>query len=240
MTALTTALPRETVPVLVLKFARLELGALARRAARALGVHRPVPLDPDDLAIPDSALCRAATSLAQRVESPMLFNHSLRTYLFGTAVGRHLGMRWDAELLLLAAVLHDLGLAPEYDGPGSFEVEGARVARDFLLRQGMTPERAARVHEAIALHSAVGIAESREPELALVHYGAGLDVIGFHAEDVAPETRDAIVARWPRHGFKHQFTTLLRDQSRRKPRCHIAGHVGLGFAKKIARAPFPE
>ena len=62
----------------------------------------------------------------------------------------------------------------------------------------------------------------------------------YRAEDVAPETRAAIVARHPRHGFKRDFTALVLDQAARKPDCHIAGHVGLGFARKIATAPFTE
>jgi cyanamide hydratase family protein with HD domain len=237
---LTTELARTPAPVLILRFMGLELEALLRRCARALGVNHPRALPLAELTIPDSAYCRAATALAQKLESPMLFNHSMRTYLFGTAVGRHIGLRPDPELLYLSAILHDLGLVPEHDHPESFELNGARAAHDFLRREGLDEERAARVHEAIALHSAVGIAGSGTPELALVHFGAGLDVIGFHAEDVAPQTRDAIVTRWPRHQFKQEFEKLLVDQAQRKPACHIAGHVRLGFSRKIAAAPFAE
>jgi cyanamide hydratase family protein with HD domain len=237
---LTTELTRTPVPILLQRFARLELGGLLRRSARALGIRRPAALTLADLPLPDSAYCRAATALAQRIESPMLFNHSMRTYLFGTAIGRHLGLEADPELLYLASILHDIGLTAAHDGPDSFELEGARAAREFLLREGLNEERAARVHEAIALHAAVGLAGRGAPELALVHYGAGVDVIGFRAEDVAPSTRAAIVARYPRHRFKREFAVLIAQQARRKPRCHIAGHHALGFNRKIAAAPFAE
>ena len=211
-----------------------------RRTARALGVNRPVPMQLDDLTIPDSQLARDATALAQGCEPRFLFNHSVRSYLFGLAVGKHLGLQPDVELLYLAAILHDIGLVPEYDRDGSFELNGARAAREFLVNNDMATARADLVHEAIALHAAVGIAGSREPEIALMHYGAGVDVIGFRAEDVAMETRQAVLADWPRASFKSEFAKLVEDQSTRKPECHIAGHYRLGFNGKIAAAPFAE
>jgi len=237
---LTTTLPRTPAPLLVLRFARLEIEGMFRRIARGLGVNRPRALSLDELNIPDSKYTRAATALARRIESPMLFNHSLRAYLFGTVIGRHLGWRPDPELLYLGAILHDLGLVAANDGDGSFEVNGARAARDFLLGEGMAPGAADMVHEAIALHASVGIAGAREPEIALVHFGSGCDVIGFHAEDIADATRDAIVARHPRQHFKRDFPPLIADQAARKPGCHIAGHVALGFARKILAAPYAE
>jgi hypothetical protein len=31
-----------------------------------------------------------------------------------------------------------------------------------------------------------------------------------------------------------------QDQARRKPQCHIVGHVGVGFLRKMNSAPFDE
>ncbi len=231
---------RTATPLLILRFARLELGSLGRRVARALGINRPMAISLEDLAIPDSQLVVQATTLARSCEPVFLFNHSVRTYLFGSAIAKHLDLRPDPELLYLASILHDVALTPEYDREGSFEVNGADTAREFLLSKELTAERADLVHEAIALHSAVGIAGNREPEIALVHFGAGVDVIGFRSEDVAVPTRNAIVESWPRAGFKEYFAQLIADQATRKPDCHIAGHFGLGFNGKIAAAPFSE
>ena len=237
---LTESLSRTPTPTLILRFMGLELGTLVRRTARALGINRPRAISTADLAIPDSALADEATALARGCEPDFLFNHSVRSYLFGVAVGKQLELKPDRELLYLAAILHDLALTPRYEGEGSFEVNGARAAREFLVEAGLPGERADLVHEAIALHSAVGIAGSREPEIALVHFGAGVDVIGFRGEDVAKETRQHIVTQWPRENFKEHFARLIEEQALRKPDCHIAGHFGLGFNKKIQGAPFSE
>lgn len=96
------------------------------------------------------------------------------------------------------------------------------------------------VHEAIALHAAVGKASKMAPEIALVHFGAGMDVVGFRAEDLATDTVRHIVDAYPRHGFKKAFSEALEVEVRRKPSSHMAGHIGLGFLRKIQSAPFAE
>lgn len=40
----------------------------------------------------------------------MFVNHCLRTYAWGMILGAHDGLRPDAELLFVAALLHDLAL----------------------------------------------------------------------------------------------------------------------------------
>ena len=80
------------------------------------------------------------------------------------------------------------------------------------------------MHEAIALHAAVGKADKGSVEGKLVHFGAGVDVMGFRAEDISPSTREAIVNVWPRCNFKADFTHVLEEQVKAKPDCHIAGH----------------
>ncbi|MCB9662295.1 MAG: HD domain-containing protein [Sandaracinaceae bacterium] len=237
---LTHDLPPPPIALLATRFARAELAALGRRTQRALGFRRPQDIELAALGVPDSAIAQQATEIARAAEPAYMFNHSVRTYLFGLAIGEHLGLRADREVLYVASVLHDLALAPGHDGPESFELEGARKAHDIALDAGMDQTRAALVHEAIALHTSVGIADKREPEVALVHFGAGLDVIGFHAEDVSAATRRAIVEAWPRHAMKEAFAQRLETEVAHKPGCHFRGHARLGFAMKVRQAPFAE
>ena len=237
---LTTELPPPPLGLLAARFARAEIGGLSRRALRALGWRRPRTLDLNALEVPDSPLATRATELARQAEPAYMFNHSVRTYLFGLAVSQHLEMNIDREVAYVAAILHDLALAPDHGGPESFELGGARAAHAFAVGQGMDAARAALVHEAIALHTSVGIAHRRAPEIALVHFGAGLDVIGFRAEDVADATKHAIVAAWPRAGMKEAFIERLDREVAEKPTCHFRGHARLGFAMKVKLAPFAE
>ena len=238
---LTTSLSRTSTPVLLSRFARLEIGGLARKLARAFGYNKPGFIELEEIKIPDSELAKQATSMVEAVSPLFVLNHSIRTYCFGVALARHLHIKADMEVFYLAAIMHDLGLvAPHDEAEGSFEVVGAKLAHDFLQQQGLENEKADLVHEAIALHSSVGIADKLDAEIQLVHYGAGIDVIGFRSEDVSAQTREAIVNAYPRHDFKKGFISLLDKQVAAKPQCHIAGHHALGFAGKIQSAPFSE
>ena len=237
----TQSLSRTSTPVLISRFARLEIGGLGRKIARAFGYNKPANIAIDDINIPDTQLVKEATDMVEACSPLFLLNHSIRTYCFGVALAKHLHINADWELFYLAAIMHDLGLVTPHDKKeGSFEVVGANVAQEFALEKGLAQDKAELVHEAIALHSAVGLAHKREPEIALVHYGAGIDVIGFRAEDISAQTREAIINAYPRHQFKEEFKTLVEQQVEHKPQCHIAGHYGLGFAGKIDAAPFSE
>jgi len=236
----TTKLPRVAPAILISRFIRSDLDSLLRKAARGVGISVPTNYSVADLRIPDSALAVQATRLVAELSSPVLFNHTIRTYLFGEAMGRRGRLKYDRELFYLASVLHDLGLTPTHNGSDSFELEGARAAHAFLRARGLPDEKADLVHEAIALHSSVGIASKKVSEIALVHFGAGMDVFGYRAMDLAPKTIEHIVEAYPRLEFKDALVNILEDEVRRKPQSHIAGLVGLGFCKKIKCGPFCE
>src|SRR5262245_37660152 len=62
------------------------------------------------LVIPDSLLAKEATDILREHSTDLLFNHSIRVYLFATEQGRQRKLRFDPELLYVAAAFHDLGL----------------------------------------------------------------------------------------------------------------------------------
>jgi hypothetical protein len=57
--------------------------------------------------IPDSKLAKGATELVRQYETEMLFNHSVRVYLFGALKGVRHDMKFDRELLYIAALFHE-------------------------------------------------------------------------------------------------------------------------------------
>src|ERR1700749_5312259 len=86
-----------------------------------------------ELLIPDSVLAKEATDLLREHSTDLLFNHSMRVYLFAAEQGRQRKLRFDAELLYVAAAFHDFGLIKKFSSPDErFEVDGANAARQFL------------------------------------------------------------------------------------------------------------
>ena len=59
--------------------------------------------------LPDSQIAREATELVRQHEPEILFNHSVRVYVFGSMKGTRQNIKFDPELLYVAALFHDLG-----------------------------------------------------------------------------------------------------------------------------------
>src|SRR5262245_6481858 len=143
---------------------------------------------------PDSALCRRATELVAELSPPFLFNHCVRTFLFGDALGKRDSLKYDRELLYLSALLHDLGLTDSIARGGQrFEVEGADRARAFVAEHGPPDDKADIVWDAIALNTSFGIALRKGSEVALTHLGASADFLGTRLADIGPRTVDQIL-----------------------------------------------
>jgi hypothetical protein len=129
--------------------------------------------------MPDSALCQAATELAQRVSEPFLFNHVMRSCVYAECLGRQRKERYDRELLYVATLLHDLGLTTLAPLRERFEVEGADLAKEFLATQGMSEAALDLAWDAIALHTTAGIPIRKHPVISLCHLGTACDIRGL-------------------------------------------------------------
>ncbi|WOF75785.1 HD domain-containing protein [Parvibaculaceae bacterium PLY_AMNH_Bact1] len=221
-------------PTIIRRILMSELRGARHRLALRLGLKRLHDAVPEDWQAPDSALARQARGYAEVLCSPMLVAHSERTYCFGALLAARDGLKLDKELFYLGCILHDLGLSDAHqDDPGSFEWVGAGLARTFCLNNGVPENKADLVHDAIAFHSSVGVVHKCAPELAFVHFGAGLDLLGSRLEDVPKTDLSAILERYSRDSFASEFGGCLHHQAACKPTSHIAGPVGIGFADRI-------
>lgn len=173
---------------------------------------------------PDTAICVAATELARRHSPPFLFHHVMRSFAFGRAAGALQGAKYDEEVLYLGAVLHDLGLVDEFVRQDRFEIDGADAAADFLSRQGYSDRKIAVIWDAIALHTTLAVPQRKQPEIALVQLGAGIDVGAVPRSLLAPEAVEIILAEYPRLGFKTAMLAAMGAVIRRKP---MTGMVNL-------------
>lgn len=63
----------------------------------------------------------------------------------------------------------------------------------------------------------LGIASRKSSEIALTHFGIGMDVFGFRAKDIAPETVEMVIETYPRLGCNHALVDLVVSQINQKP-----------------------
>ena len=191
-----------------------------------------------DMPVPDSALAARARELIGDVAEPFLVNHSVRAYAFAVELARHDDLRFDAEVLYVSAVLHDIGLVPAYDLGGCFELDGAIAAETLALDAGQTPDRARAIHDAIALHMLETLPPDPASEVRLLWDSTGTDVTGYRFTDIRPAVIPGLLAAYPRLDFKRDFAALFTDQAARKPTCRVAEMVTAGKLEAIAQAPF--
>ncbi|WP_342332399.1 HD domain-containing protein [Pedobacter sp. FW305-3-2-15-E-R2A2] len=169
------------------------------------------------ISIPDSSIASQATELLLTHGTEFIYNHSLRVFLFASLNGKRNQINYDAELLYVSSVFHDLGLVPHYSSADKrFEVDGANAARDFLKSHGLPAASQQLVWDTIALHTTIGIAEHKESEVALLYSGVGLDVMGEGYEHLSAENREAIVTAFPRNNFKEKIIPTFFDGFKHK------------------------
>jgi hypothetical protein len=205
------------------------------------------------LAIPDSSLAKEATDILREHSTDLLINHSIRVYLFGAEQGRQQKLRFDPELLYIAAAFHDLGLTKKFSSQHErFEVDGANAARQFLIAHNIPEGHVQTVWEAIALHTTPGVTQHMQPEVALIYSGVALDVLGKGFDQFPSELRDEIVARYPRKNFKKDFLPAYFAGFAHKPGttygtvnaaiCErlIPGYKSPNAYDLISASPFPD
>jgi len=205
------------------------------------------------IGIPRTPMAVKAEAYVRAAEPDFLFNHSVRTFLFGALRLQAKGLGYDPETAYVAALFHDLGLVPSIATPNaSFEIDGANKAEEFVNANGGSDEQARIVWNAIAMHDMGGRYQVHQShEALLLGAGAGGDVDGVDPQLIPPSKVDAVLSAYPRLQFKKRFTAAAIDHCRRKPTSQIgwldvlclkvAPNADRGSVEgEIASAPYAE
>jgi HD domain-containing protein len=200
----------------------------------------------------DTPLVHDAMELARNSSEPYLFNHVMRSWLFAVVIAEDAKPAQDPELLAVSGILHDLGLTDRYAAQERFEVDGANAARSFLKERGIPAHQIQLVWDAIALHTTRSIALHKESEVAVIHSGIAIGVIGAGLDLIPQDKVRAILSEFPRLSMKRQFLDCLCGVVRRKPATtydntlrdlgtrYVKGYTAPSVADLFENAPFPE
>lgn len=212
-----------------------------------------VPRSIAGVEIPDTPLARRAESYVHGAEPPFLFNHSVRTYVFGALLMKAAGKSYDPTTAYVAALFHDAGLVPRFASPrGSFEVDGANAAEAFVLANGGSAEQARTVWNAVVMHDMGRAYQSHQSsEALLLGAGAASDVDGVDPARLSAAIVDEVLKAVPRLQFKKLFAAAASDHCRRKPSSQIGWLAALchdvapvpdegSVLEEIAGSPFAE
>lgn len=198
-------------------------------------------IDLGAIRIPDSAVAQRASAHAKALSEPWLYNHCVRTYLWGAMLAQSDRIAFDEELFYVASILHDLGLTDTHRCQGQscacFAVVGARAAQTFASNMGWERERTQRLAEAISLHLNVRVGLDHGPEAHLLQAGAGLDLIGTRVHEIGQANVRAVLLAHPRIGVQDAFVTTMKEQARVQPDSRAAFLVRLGFIGLLRSGP---
>lgn len=183
---------------------------------------------------------------------PVLFNHVTRSWIFAAKIGARRAEPFDAEIVAVTTLLHDLGFTPHGEGPNRFEVNGANVARAFVRELGFDDRRAQLVWDGIALHVTHSISLFKETEVALSSRGIGVDFGTADYATLDPAEIAAVVAAVPRLDMKREFAACALHLAMTKPETtydtfirdfgerYIAQYQAPSWVDAIAGGPFAE
>jgi hypothetical protein len=192
----------------------------------------------DDLTVPGTSASAAALEVASAYCSPALLSHSVRAYLWAAAYGTSRGISFDAELLYVAALFHDIGLVREFDSHTvAFDEAGGHVAWVFAAGAGWPVERRRRLSEVIVRHMWDRVDVTMDPEGHLLERSTGVDISGRNVDDLPAGFRAEVLERHPRLGLAEEFTACFRSQAQRKPDSSAAAAMRSGIAARIAANP---
>lgn len=192
----------------------------------------------DELLPDDTAPVRGAREAALRYSSPSLFNHCARSYLWAASLGRSEGLDFDAELLYVAALLHDLGLVEAFDTHRTaFEEAGGDVGWVFAAGAGWDESRRTRVKEIVVRHMWDAVDAAADPEGYLLHAATSLDISGRRQGAWSDELQAEVLHAYPRLSLAAEFQAAFEDQAERKPGCAAAAAVASGIAGRLESNP---
>ncbi|KAK4163757.1 hypothetical protein QBC43DRAFT_344981 [Cladorrhinum sp. PSN259] len=160
----------------------------------------------------DTPIVRAAQAFARAHSSDYLYNHVMRSWLFGTLFLDHnatIRALVDEEVNAVGLMLHDLGANHSLDSPfvtldRRFEVDSAFAARDFIRSNPdgakWDDRRVQLVWDAIALHSEPKYALYKEPDVVAIYWGNHLDFTWENGETqgVTREEYEGVLKEFPK------------------------------------------
>lgn len=192
------------------------------------------------ITVPKTPAIDAALAYARAHADDRIYNHIVRSFLFGFCIASKLPQFKDRDLEVhaVSAILHDLG----WDSTGElisknkrFEVDSAEAARNFLHslktdeHGSWDSRRLQLVWDAIALHTTFSIVPYKEPEVVACWLGILAD---FTGPDHSPEGSltwdeyNTIVKEFPRLKLVTGVKEIFCEFCKTKPETTYDNLVG--------------
>lgn len=224
-----------------------QMRQMSDKTAYALGLRkdRLARLDLESVRLPDTPAAKEAEGIADEFP-PYMFHHSHRSYLWALALANLDSLKPDEELLYISCLLHDAGMLGigERERDACFTLASADAAARCAAagNGGWTDDRRDRLMEAITLHINPTVDTSEGVEASLLTRGSTIDGIALRgAWRIHPETKQAVLARHPRHNLQQELPVALKAHGKEAPKGRIAFYLRYGALTQLVKhSPYDE
>ena len=192
-----------------------------------------------DFVAPDTVAARGALALTTEYQSEAMVAHAVRSWLWAEAFALVEGLAdVDHELLYVAAILHDIGTAIEFDNHTlSYEHAGGHVGVALTAGAGWSAPRRRRVLDVVVRHNWPGVDPDLDVEGHLLEVATGLDISGARPDALPADFLREVLAAHPRATLAEEFSACVLDQARRKPTTAARRLVDGGLVRKLEDNP---
>lgn len=198
-----------------------------------------------NIQIPDTPIVKEAIFELENTQNQAIIHHSWRSYIWGVAIAQIQDWQFDEESLLIASLMHDLGLVEhlEHYSCQCFTFESALRSESLCVKHHYPKDKIDNISNAICLHMNGHLDKNNQnlsKEVLLLQKATSCDVIGTNLGQLSITFRDEVFSRHPRSKFNTIFEKLLKAETKRNSGSRTALLSKLGLPLMIKMNPFKE
>jgi HD domain-containing protein len=176
------------------------------------------PTRAEELVSTDAEKAALAVVVEQAGEASPLEGHAVRLFRFVEMLAAERGVEIDRELVLVTALLHDIGLYDDTSHGGVYVTDGAEFTRALLEPFGWDEERLRLCFDSIEKHHELRAQWDKGDEVELVRRADQIEVMNGAVVYGLPRSEVRRVMREvPRKGFYPAVGKLLLKAARERP-----------------------
>ncbi|MFW2076727.1 HD domain-containing protein [Acinetobacter sp. ULE_I010] len=199
----------------------------------------------DQFKIPDTSIVKEAIAELESTNNQAIVTHSWRSYFWGIAIAQIKNWQFDEESLLIASLMHDLGLVDHLEQYACqcFTSESALRTESLCAKHHYQKDKTENISNAICLHMNGYLDENDQnlsKEVLLLQKATSCDVIGTDFSTFPLNFRDQVLEHYPRLQFNAEMRKLISIEAKRNPLSRTALMSKLGLPSMIQMNIFKE
>lgn len=197
-------------------------------------------LDLHQIIVPNTPIVQQALLELSNCGVSSMIQHAWRSFYWAIALAEYQQWHYDAESLLLACLMHNIGLTdallPEHCH--CFSYASALKAEKLCHSRHYPESKTLNISNAICLHINGNLSQhkiQRSHEVLLLQQAVSCDVMGSYLACIPLTFQQQVLKQHPRQHFNREINQLYQREARRNPdsRCALLRRFGLALMIKF-------